>query len=203
MSSTPGLISFEGGIATGKTSLTKVLSTQLRLPALLEDFQQNPFLGSFYGKADNFFETEAAFLLIHSAQLKIALSAQNRKWILSDFSIEKDLVFARMNLRDSYAAVFERMYGLLVKRHYVPKLVFLLRASPDVARKRLIKRGRDYEGKANATYFERYQRQLENFLQNESRSEVVEVDAEHIDIHKRSDPRILQIGAQIRSFIRP
>ena len=59
------IISFEGSIGAGKTSLTNFFSQEFKCKKVLEDFEANPFLNKFYeqyGQQDVNFETEISFL---------------------------------------------------------------------------------------------------------------------------------------------
>ena len=57
-------IAIEGTIGVGKTSLAKILSTQIDAKLILEEFEENPFLSDFYKDSKQFaFQTQLFFLL--------------------------------------------------------------------------------------------------------------------------------------------
>ncbi|MGC8467816.1 MAG: deoxynucleoside kinase [Acidithiobacillus sp.] len=60
---TAGLIVVEGPMGAGKTSLARLLSTAMDIPALLERPADNPFLGDFYRHQQHVLATELQFLL--------------------------------------------------------------------------------------------------------------------------------------------
>jgi len=68
------IISFEGCVGAGKTSLTNFFSHDLKVGKILEEYKKNPFLREFYETDLNInLESELTFLLIHYSQLKKAI----------------------------------------------------------------------------------------------------------------------------------
>lgn len=55
------IISFEGCVGAGKTSLTNYFSYELKCEKVLEAYEKNPFLEDFYAKSDVALETEITF----------------------------------------------------------------------------------------------------------------------------------------------
>ena len=85
-----------GGIATGKTTLTKQLS-HMGFGGVFEDFSSIAFLSDFYETPELYtYETEIAFLLQHTYQIKKRSFAG--KVIVCDYSIEQDFAYAVNNL---------------------------------------------------------------------------------------------------------
>ena len=82
------IISIEGGIGAGKTTLVNILSDQLGLEKILENDYKNPFIEEFYAGLNVKLETELTFLLQHYSLLKKARAKKGS--VLADFSIEKD-----------------------------------------------------------------------------------------------------------------
>jgi len=107
------IISFEGGIGAGKSTLVNFFAAELGLEKILEDSYENPFVDDFYAGANVKLETELVFLLQHYSLLKNARAKDGS--ILADFSIEKDLVFARMNLTTKQYYVFKQVYDYVVE----------------------------------------------------------------------------------------
>ena len=64
-------IAFEGVIGAGKTTFAKEIASKLQTRLLLEQFEDNPFLESFYLDKDKFsFPAELSFLASRYHQLK-------------------------------------------------------------------------------------------------------------------------------------
>lgn len=166
------IISFEGCVGAGKTSLTNYFSYEFGLEKILEKFEENPFLKEFYGGVDVNLEAETTFLLIHYSQLKEAIQNSNSSTIISDFSIEKDLVYAKMNLKEEDYKIFESFYDHVIKGIGPPDTVIYLDISLKVLKRRIFQRGRDYEINADPNYFKKYFEEVKKYFQNEARSKV-------------------------------
>jgi deoxyguanosine kinase len=131
------VISFEGSIGAGKTSLTNYFSHEFKRNRLCEDFEANPFLKKFYETKDVNFETEITFLLIHYYQIKSALDSMTSDVIFMDFSIEKDLAYAQMNLTGKQLSVFEYIYDYVINQVGLPNLVVYIEISPKILREKI------------------------------------------------------------------
>ena len=56
-------IAIEGNIGSGKTSLSALLAEEYNAKLVLEQFQENPFLGKFYEDKERYaFQVEMSFL---------------------------------------------------------------------------------------------------------------------------------------------
>src|SRR6266705_2447877 len=93
------IVSLEGCVGAGKTTLAEGVAAVRATRLLLEDFSAVPFLEEFHrDPVGSALETEFAFLLQHYHQLRLA-SREGRE-IITDFTFAKDLVFADMNMTD-------------------------------------------------------------------------------------------------------
>src|SRR5438552_4026052 len=87
------LLSFEGCVGAGKTTLAEGVAAIRGTQLLLEDFSAVPFLEEFHRDPTGCaLETEFAFLLQHYHQLRLA--AQTGGEIITDFTFIKDPMFA-------------------------------------------------------------------------------------------------------------
>jgi len=189
------VISFEGSIGAGKTSLTNFFSHELKCRKVLEDFEANPFLSRFYEQYKNRnvnFETEISFLPIHYYQIRKALEERSSNLVLMDFSIEKDFVYAMMNLRGKELAVFESVYNYVTSRVGFPDLVIYIEVSPRILKRRIFQRGRPYEMNADLSYFEKFDRANREYFLKSSRSKVVSFNVDDL-VLEPDDPKIIQI----------
>lgn len=176
------LVSFEGGIGSGKTSLTNYFSSELKLPKILEAYDQNPFLKDFYAGEDVKLETEIAFLLIHYSQIKRAINVHKDSLVLSDYSIEKDLVYAKLNLTKTQLGVFEHAYNYVVQEVGLPDVVIYLDLPLESMMPRIVQRGRSYEINMEAGYLRRCAKRVKRYFQQESRSNVQTVDVSDLKL---------------------
>lgn len=136
-------IAIEGCIGSGKTTTAKLLAYMLKVNYLEEQSHRHPFLEAFYTDVEKYaLETELAFVLIHFHQL-VHLETSFR--YVSDYTIEKDVLFAQMNLKGTDLALFDTLYQHLKPRLRAPKLTIILDAPIDVLLRRIRQRGRSYE----------------------------------------------------------
>src|SRR5216684_2466750 len=69
-----------------------------------------------------------------------ALAVQAPGPVLSDFLMEKDRIFANLNLDDAELKLYERYYEALTADLSAPDLVIYLQAKPEVLRARIAKK---------------------------------------------------------------
>jgi len=168
------IVSVEGGIGAGKTTLVNFLSDDLGAEKILEHNYQNPFIDEFYSGANVKLETELTFLLQHYSLLKKA--RQKDSLVLADFSIEKDLVFAQLNLTQDEFNVFRKVYDFAVDSVGTQDLVIFLDVPIDVLIERIRLRGRRHEVSADPVYFRNYIEQLKSYFTYESKTKVFLID---------------------------
>ncbi len=192
------LISFEGGIGSGKTSLANYFSHMLNIGEILEDYEKNPFLNDFYkGDKSINLETEITFLLIHYSQLKKKLKFSTDQFLIADFSIEKDLVFAKLSLEGEELKIFQRLYNYIIQKVGVPNLVIFLDISHNLLMTRIMQRERKYEMKANPEYFKEFNNKIRRFFETDSKSKTWFIDVDELKFDPNN--KILQ---QIKNKIR-
>jgi deoxyadenosine/deoxycytidine kinase len=165
------IVSFEGPIGAGKTTLVNYVSNELGLDKITENIYQNPFIDEFYAGSDVKLETEIAFLLQHYSLLKNARAKHGL--ILADFSIEKDLVFARLNLDQKEFDVFNCVFDFAVETVGTQELVIYLDLSDELLIDRIRKRGHAREVDADPVYFRNYSDRLRSYFMEESKTEVL------------------------------
>ncbi|MDL1957520.1 MAG: deoxynucleoside kinase [Candidatus Desulfofervidus auxilii] len=195
------IISFEGCVGAGKTSLTNYFSYELKCEKVLEAYEKNPFLEDFYAKSDVALETEITFLLIHFSQLKKALSECKGNFILSDFSIEKDLVYAKLNLNEKELKVFEQIYNYVISKVGVPYAVIYLDLSLNILRRRIFQRGRPYEINADPTYFKKYNDKVKEYFKKYTHSKVFFFNVDDLDLEPENK-KLTQIRNKIMELIK-
>lgn len=194
------VISFEGCVGAGKTSLTNYFAYEIGMGKVLEEYERNPFLKEFYDGLDVKLETELTFLLIHYSQLKKAIKTTKDQVIFVDFSIEKDLVYAKLNLNNRDLMVFESVYNHVIKEVGVPDAVIYIDLSLEVLRRRIFQRGRPYEMNADVTYFKEYNDKVKEYFRDKSRSKLYFFDVDDLELD-RDNEKLEQIRKIIRAEV--
>lgn len=148
------LITVEGCVGSGKTTIAKLLAAERNSNLILERFEENPFLKKFYLNPLLYaLETELAFVLIHYHQIFHELQLSKNGECISDFHISKDLLFAEMNLNNNDLAIFKNLYTALTERLPVPNVVVCLQCSDELILKRVEERKRNIETQTTPQYF--------------------------------------------------
>jgi deoxyadenosine/deoxycytidine kinase len=147
----------EGPIGAGKTSLARMLAQHAGGEELFERPEDNPFLERFYGDMPRFaLATQLTFLLQRADQLAgIGQFDMFRKLTVADFLLDKDPLFARLNLTDAEYGLYEKVYTHLRPQTPTPDLVIYLQAPVDTLIERVHRRGVNFERRISAQYLSR------------------------------------------------
>jgi len=183
-------IAVEGPIGVGKTSLAKMLATELGGELLLERTQDNPFLEKFYRDRKRYaFQTQLFFLLTRYQQQKdLSQLDLFQKVVISDYLFDRDRIFAHINLDKDELRLYERMYSLLDSRIIRPDLVILLQARPEVLKERIRARGMHYERDISLEYLKEVVEAYRDYFFYYGESPLLVVDTTEIDfVQSRED----------------
>ena len=156
----------EGPIGAGKTSLTHKLAERLNADTLLENASDNPFLPRFYQEPKRYaLPTQLHFLFERSRQLReLAQGDLFRAATVSDFLIDKDMLFARLNLDDDEYELYQKVYADLAPQAPTPDLVIYLQAPIDALMERVKRRGVEFERGMDAGYLQRLANSYSEFF---------------------------------------
>lgn len=147
----------EGPIGAGKTSLARVLAEHLGGEELFEQPEANPFLERFYDDMARFALAAQLTFLLQRAQLLGGVGQYDmfRRVTVGDFLLDKDPLFARLNLSDAEYALYEKVYAHVRPQAPTPDLVIYLQAPPETLIDRVHRRGVEFERRISAHYLGR------------------------------------------------
>jgi deoxyguanosine kinase len=176
----------EGVIGVGKTTLARLLQPAFQANLLLEVFEENPFLSDFYGdRARYAFQTQIFFLLsrYHQQHSNIPRLLATGPVLISDYTFEKDALFASINLKGDELLMYQRVHEALAEKIPTPDLIVYLRAKTDVLMQRIAMRDRPYERQMEYDYINELNRAYDEFFLNtHSRTiPVLMIDFEPLD----------------------
>lgn len=115
---------------------------------LLEEFVDNPFLPLFYAAPDKYaFHAEVHFMLDRQAQIREALNAQaqHQQLTISDYILNKSLLYAEVNLEHEEFLLFRRLFEQIFPIVPPPDLLVYVHATVPRLIKNIQKRGRGFE----------------------------------------------------------
>jgi deoxyguanosine kinase len=182
----PRFIVVEGPLRVGKTTLARILSERLHARRIY-DCEDNPFLADFYDeKPGAAFRAQMYFLIERQRRLREALAVDSPGQVVSDYLMEKDRIFANLNLNDEELKLYDRYYAILAADVPAPDLVIYLQASPEVLRARISKRGAKEERRIAPEYVDEVARAYEHFFFRYSASDLLVINTSEIDFVERS-----------------
>jgi len=184
----------EGPIGAGKTSLARQLAGHLDADLLLEQPDDNPFLARFYEDMPRFaLPTQLTFLFQRVDQLRaLAQLDLFRRPTVADFLLDKDPLFARLNLTDDEYALYEKVYRHQKPQTPAPDLVIYLQAPVDTLLSRVRMRGVRFEQAIPDEYLARLADAYARFFYQYEEAPLLIINSERLDfVHDPSHFRML------------
>lgn len=137
----------EGPIGAGKTTLAQRLAARLSADLVLEQPGDNPFIARFYQDMARYALPTQLFFLFQRARMIEPLKQPDMfaRPAVSDFLLDKDLLFARVTLSGDEFALYQKIYDALRPQAPAPDLVIYLQAQPAVLVERVKRRAAAYE----------------------------------------------------------
>jgi len=180
----PAYIAVEGPIGVGKTTLAKRLAESFNYQTLLENAEENPFLERFYrNRKQAALATQLFFLFQRSQKIQDLRQADIFEPVrVADFLIEKDPLFARINLDRDEFQLYQKVYRQLTIDAPRPDLVIYLQASPDVLLGRIENRGISAEKTIDRDYLERLNEVYSEFFLYYDDAPLLIVNASELDL---------------------
>lgn len=179
-------VAIEGVIGVGKTTLARLLQQTLQANLLLEIFEENPFLSKFYGdRARYAFQTQVFFLLsrYHQQRRSVDELIAGGQNLISDYTFEKDALFAGINLQDEELEMYHRVHEALAEKITPPNLIVYLRADTDLLMQRITQRDRSYERNMERDYIQQVNGAYDEFFLDgkQHTAPVLVIDSNQLD----------------------
>ncbi|MBT3826510.1 MAG: deoxynucleoside kinase, partial [Nitrosomonadales bacterium] len=105
-------IVIEGPVGCGKSTLAGLLANQHRATIFNEQAERNPFLPKFYEDMKHYSLPTQLFFLFQRANQLDELKQKDffRNGVVADFFLQKDPIFARLNLDDEEFKLYQQIY---------------------------------------------------------------------------------------------
>ncbi|MCU7906207.1 MAG: deoxynucleoside kinase [Candidatus Thiodiazotropha sp. (ex Epidulcina cf. delphinae)] len=185
----PRFLVVEGPVGVGKTSLVHRLADHFGGEMLLESAEENPFLQRFYeNPREAALPAQLFFLFQRSRQWNGLLQGDMfRQHLIADFMLEKDRLFAQINLDSDEMQLYEQVYDRLTLQAPPPDLVVYLQAPADTLMKRIQQRARPEERAIERRYLQRLCDAYADFFYYYDRSPLLIINAAEINPLQRED----------------
>jgi len=180
-------IAIEGVIGVGKTTLARLLKPLFDAQVLLEVFEENPFLARFYQDRERYaFQTQTFFLLSRYQQQHEAIpNALTTHNLISDYTFDKNKIFARLTLVGDELEMYERVQDTLGARIPTPDLIVYLRANVENLMTRITIRDRSYERTMDRDYIAALSNAYDAYYTNYTASPVLTIETDALDYIQR------------------
>jgi len=173
----------EGPIGVGKTTLAKLFAEHFHSRLLLEDAAANPFLAKFYHDPERYaLPTQLFFLFQRAEQMReLAQSDLFHHATVTDFLLDKDPLFARLNLSDDEFKLYREMYLHLQPQTPKPDLVIYLQAPVEALMERIVQRSIGYEQTITQGYLSRLTDSYSQYFHHYDASPLLIVNSENFN----------------------
>ncbi len=183
-------IAIEGVIGVGKTTLARLLQPAFEAELLLEIFEENPFLSDFYSdRARYAFQTQIFFLLsrYHQQRKGVREALVRNPWLLSDYTFEKDALFAEVNIEGDELEMYYRVHEALAEKIIRPDLIVYLKADTKVLMQRIAQRDRPYERQMDVNYIATLNQTYETHFSNYPTGNVLTIETNDLDFVRKAE----------------
>jgi deoxyadenosine/deoxycytidine kinase len=174
----------EGPIGVGKTSLARRLAEHFKSRLVLERPEANPFLARFYESPARFALPTQLFFLFQrvNTALELAQLDMFSEATVCDFMLDKDSLFARLNLNDDEYDLYREVWRHLQPPLQALDLVIFLQARPESLMQRVRRRGNDFERAMSEEYLLRLSDAYGRFFHQYDGAPVLMVNSENLNV---------------------
>ncbi len=187
------LITIEGNIGAGKTTLTHLLANHFNARMVLEEFADNPFLPKFYENPKQYaFPLELFFMAERYKQLKDLLHTADlfQEVTICDYLFTKCLLFAKVNLPQEEYKLYQKLFDIIHQQITFPDILIYLHAPIERLQANIKKRSRTYEQSIPDAYLQHIQDTYLSYIK-QNHITTIFVDASNADFI--SNPQHVQV----------
>jgi hypothetical protein len=175
-----------GNIGSGKSSLTRLLSTTLGWTPMFESVEDNPYLADFYGDMKRWSFALQVYFLSNRFRSHKAITEGTRSVVLDRVIYEDAEIFARnlfeigsMTERDYLN--YRALYDVMTEYLHPPDLLVYLRANVTTLQRQIERRGRDFEQRIAPEYLERLNTHYERWIDGYRLGKLMVVQSDDMD----------------------
>jgi deoxyadenosine/deoxycytidine kinase len=209
MTTSKAFVAVAGNIGSGKSSLTRLMSTANGWTPMFESVEDNPYLSDFYGDMRRWSFQLQVYFLSNRFRSHKSITEGDNSVVLDRVIYEDAEIFARnlfeignMEKRDyeNYLALYDVMTEYL----HPPDLLVYLRANVDTLMHQISLRGRDFEQSIKREYLEQLNRHYESWIARYTKGKLLVVESDGLDFVNRPDDlkKVLEMVAQHLAAVR-
>ncbi len=154
------LITIEGNIGAGKTTLSHLLAKHYNARLIVEEFADNPFLPKFYENPKQYaFPVELFFMAERYKQLKELIHTKDlfQRVTVTDYLFTKCLLFAKVTLPEEEYRLYQKLFEIINQQITQPDILIYLHAPVKKLQENIRKRNRSYEQSIPDEYLQNLQ----------------------------------------------
>jgi deoxyadenosine/deoxycytidine kinase len=192
MTTGKAFVAVAGNIGSGKSSLTRLLSTANGWTPMFESVEDNPYLSDFYGDMKRWSFQLQVYFLSNRFRSHKSITEGNNSVVLDRVIYEDAEIFAKnlyeignMQKRDyeNYLALYDVMTEYL----HPPDLLVYLRANVDTLLHQISLRGRDFEKSIKREYLEQLNGHYESWIARYTKGKLLVVESDGLDFVNRPE----------------
>ena len=186
-------VAVAGNIGSGKSSLTRMLSSHYGWQSYYESVDDNPYLADFYTDMNRWsFNLQVYFLSkrfnVHKHIVEGPASVIQDRSIYEDAEIfaRNLLLIGKMDARDYDN--YRELYKVMMQYLQPPDLLIYLDARVETLLKQIARRGREYEQTIPRTYLEQLSSHYKEWTDQYTIGPLLVIPSDEVDfVHERGD----------------
>ncbi len=180
-------IAIEGNIGVGKTTLAQKIASEYKLPLLQEAFAKNPYLEKFYADPKTYGLAVEQFFLLDRIKQGQEFWKKNKGKAVSDYTLQKSLIFARQNLNDTNFKAYKTRFEEAYPSQKLPDLMVYLYTDMNTLQAQIKKRGRSFEQGIKKEYLEQIELGYQKLIAKDLPYPVVSINTKGLDFESNRD----------------
>lgn len=194
----PRYVVIAGNIATGKSTLARLLWSKLGWRTYIEQAEQNPYLEQYYKDRARWALQSQLWFLARKARILNEIDSHSKPSIL-DRSLAEDKLFASLVLDQDVFPLYSDLYDLVESSITPPSYLIYLTCPLNEIRRRIRQRGLLIEQSIHIKLLEELQAAYTSWIKAWDSCPVLSVDTGKLDF--ASNPEcVAQIVREVRRF---
>ena len=185
-------VAVAGNIGSGKSSLTRLLSSANGWTPMYESVEDNPYLSDFYKDMRRWSFQLQVYFLSNRFRSHKSITEGSRSVVLDRVIYEDAEIFARNlfeigNMEERDYNNYVALYNVMTEYLHPPDLLIYLRATMPTLLRQISLRGRDFEQSISREYLEQLNRHYERWISHYTKGKVLIVESDNLDYVKRKE----------------